>query len=92
MSVHVLLREGQNANSTSATTTAKSAHGPAICVAGSGQPVQDRPSWVSQWSARTQAKNILLAVGTKSIVPPIEGAEHTVTSDGILDLKECPKK
>lgn len=39
-----------------------------------------------------QAKNILLAVGTKSIVPPIEGTEHTITSDGILDLKECPKK
>ena len=39
-----------------------------------------------------QAKNILLAVGTKSIVPPIEGTEHTITSDGILDLPECPKK
>ena len=39
-----------------------------------------------------QAKNILIAVGTKSIVPPIEGAEHTITSDGILDLKQAPKK
>ena len=39
-----------------------------------------------------QAKNILIAVGGKPTKLPIEGAEHAIVSDNVLDLPERPKK
>jgi len=38
------------------------------------------------------AKNILIAVGGRAVKPPIEGAEHAMTSDEILEIEEVPKK
>ena len=39
----------------------------------------------SMWA---QAKNILIAVGGRAVKPPIEGAEHAMTSDEILEIEE----
>ncbi|HEV2953931.1 MAG TPA: dihydrolipoyl dehydrogenase [Candidatus Dormibacteraeota bacterium] len=39
-----------------------------------------------------EAENIIIATGSVPTVAPIPGAEHTVTSDGILELKEIPKR
>ncbi|KAL3141448.1 hypothetical protein ABBQ32_005016 [Trebouxia sp. C0010 RCD-2024] len=38
------------------------------------------------------AKNILIATGGRAVVPPIEGKEHTIISDQILDLPKKPSK
>nr|OQO11414.1 Glutathione reductase [Rachicladosporium sp. CCFEE 5018] len=38
------------------------------------------------------AKNILVAVGGHPILPPVEGAELGITSDGFFELKKQPKK
>jgi pyruvate/2-oxoglutarate dehydrogenase complex dihydrolipoamide dehydrogenase (E3) component len=37
-----------------------------------------------------QAKNILIAVGGRAFKAPIEGAEHSITSDDILVLPKVP--
>lgn len=42
--------------------------------------------------AHMQAKNILIATGGRALVPPIEGKEHTIISDQILDLPKRPNK
>lgn len=42
--------------------------------------------------AYMQAKNILIATGGRAVVPPIEGKEHTIISDQILDLPKRPNK
>jgi dihydrolipoamide dehydrogenase len=41
-----------------------------------------------------QAKNIIIATGSSPFVPPIPGADqdHVVTSTGILNIEELPKK
>ena len=39
-----------------------------------------------------QARNILIAVGGRAIVPPIEGKEHTIISDQVLDLPKKPSR
>ena len=39
-----------------------------------------------------QAKNILIATGGRALVPPIEGKEHTIISDQVLDLPKKPSK
>ncbi|KAK9824171.1 hypothetical protein WJX72_008264 [[Myrmecia] bisecta] len=41
---------------------------------------------------RFKVKNICIATGGKPITPPIEGAEHAIISDQILDLPKLPKK
>jgi glutathione reductase (NADPH) len=41
---------------------------------------------------RYTAKNILIAVGGRAFKAPIEGAEHSITSDDILVLPKIPKK
>ena len=40
----------------------------------------------------SQAKYILLATGGKAVKLPIEGAEHAIISDEILNLPSLPKK
>lgn len=39
-----------------------------------------------------QAKHILIATGAKATKLPIEGAEHAIISDHVLDLPERPNK
>ena len=39
-----------------------------------------------------QAKNILIATGSYAIKAPIEGSEHGITSDEVLNLEELPGK
>lgn len=39
-----------------------------------------------------QAKNILIATGAKAKKLPIEGAEHAIISDHVLDLPSRPQK
>ena len=39
-----------------------------------------------------QAKNILVATGSFASKIPIEGAEHAITSDEILNLEALPEK
>ena len=39
-----------------------------------------------------QAKNILIATGSFASKIPIEGAEHAITSDEILNLDVLPEK
>ena len=39
-----------------------------------------------------RAKHILIAVGGHPSLPPIEGAEHGITSDGFFELEKQPKK
>lgn len=39
-----------------------------------------------------QVRNILVAVGGKPSKAPIEGSEHAITSDEILNLPERPNK
>ncbi|KAK9822833.1 hypothetical protein WJX81_008309 [Elliptochloris bilobata] len=41
---------------------------------------------------RFTARNILVAVGGRPTVPPIEGAEHAIISDQILNLDALPGK
>jgi hypothetical protein len=48
--------------------------------------VIERYPWLAQ------AANILIATGARAFVPPIEGAEHAIISDDILDLPELPRK
>lgn len=38
------------------------------------------------------AKHILIATGTKPMLPKIQGAELGITSDGFFELEELPKK
>lgn len=38
------------------------------------------------------AKKILVAVGGKPNLPPVEGAEHGITSDGFFELETQPRK
>ncbi|MEO0886099.1 MAG: glutathione-disulfide reductase [Cyanobacteria bacterium J06648_10] len=42
--------------------------------------------------AKVTAERILIAVGGKPVKPDIPGIEHAITSDGMFDLKEQPKK
>lgn len=42
--------------------------------------------------AGVQAKNILVAVGGKATKAPIEGAEHAIVSDEVLQLSQRPNK
>src|SRR6266581_8869881 len=39
-----------------------------------------------------QAKDIVIATGSAVSRIPLQGAEHTIDSDGILELKEIPKR
>lgn len=39
-----------------------------------------------------KAKKILVAVGGHPNLPPVEGAEHGITSDGFFELPQQPKK
>ena len=39
-----------------------------------------------------QAKNILVATGSYPIKAPIEGSEHGITSDEVLNLEKLPEK
>ena len=39
-----------------------------------------------------QTRHILIATGAKAHKLPIEGAEHSIISDHVLDLPERPKK
>lgn len=39
-----------------------------------------------------QAKNILIAVGGKPLIPNIPGKEHCIDSDGFFELEQLPKK
>lgn len=39
-----------------------------------------------------QAKNILIAVGGKPLIPDIPGKEHCIDSDGFFELEQLPKK
>src|SRR6185503_16559200 len=41
---------------------------------------------------RIQAKDIVIATGSAVSRIPLQGAEHTIDSDGILELKEIPKR
>ncbi|KAK4575140.1 Glutathione reductase [Recurvomyces mirabilis] len=42
--------------------------------------------------AEIKAKRILVAVGGYPNLPPVEGAEHGITSDGFFELETQPKK
>ena len=39
-----------------------------------------------------QAKHILVATGARAFKLPIEGQEHAIISDHVLDLEQRPKK
>lgn len=39
-----------------------------------------------------QAKNILIATGSFASKIPIDGAEHGITSDEVLNLEQLPEK
>ena len=39
-----------------------------------------------------QARNILVAVGGRAVKPPIDGAEHAMTSDEILEIEEVRRR
>src|SRR5207247_6623444 len=41
---------------------------------------------------KLEAKNILLATGSAISWIPLKGAEHTIDSDQILELKEVPER
>ena len=47
---------------------------------------------LSEVPVDVQAKNILVAVGGFPSKAPIEGAEHAIVSDEILQLQEHPNK
>jgi pyruvate/2-oxoglutarate dehydrogenase complex dihydrolipoamide dehydrogenase (E3) component len=38
------------------------------------------------------ADKFVLALGSKTAAPPIEGVEHTLTSTDVLSMRELPKK
>ena len=48
--------------------------------------------WVLTAICPLQAKNILIATGGRAQVPPIEGKEHTIISDQVLDLPKRPDR
>lgn len=39
-----------------------------------------------------RAKNVLIAVGGKPLIPEIPGKEHCIDSDGFFELEDLPKK
>lgn len=39
-----------------------------------------------------QARNIVIATGGRAFVPSFPGAEHTIISDDVLELKQIPKR
>ena len=39
-----------------------------------------------------QAKNVLIATGSYAVKAPIEGSEHGITSDEVLNLEQLPEK
>ena len=47
---------------------------------------------VSQLCLLLQAKTILIATGGRAVMLPIDGAEHAIISDEILNLPSLPKK
>lgn len=49
------------------------------------------PHTVSIGSRTIEAKNIVIATGSKPRQPPIEGAEHMITSDDILSERAQPR-
>ena len=49
----------------------------------------DFNTWCS--SAALQAKNIMIAVGGRAVKAPIDGAEHTITSDEILEIPKVTR-
>eukprot|EP00884_Botryococcus_braunii_P001431 jgi/Botrbrau1/11289/Bobra.0038s0055.1 len=50
------------------------------------------PHTVEVDGRRYTARVILIATGARASVPPLEGAEHAIMSDQILNLPELPKK
>src|SRR3977135_3557834 len=44
------------------------------------------------WGDRLQAKDIIIATGSAVARIPLKGAEHTIDSDQILELKEIPAR
>lgn len=50
------------------------------------------PREVTVGDQKYTAKHILIATGTKPMVPPTPGAELGITSDGFFDLEDLPKK
>ena len=61
-----------------------------------GGPIIDHTAYFKSFcsiaKAYMQAKNILIATGGRAQVPPIEGKEHTIISDQVLDLPKRPDR
>ncbi|MDQ6792516.1 MAG: dihydrolipoyl dehydrogenase [Candidatus Dormibacteraeota bacterium] len=51
----------------------------------------EKPGRFSVDGQAYQAGNLLIATGSVASTPPIPGIEHTIDSDGILELREVPE-
>jgi dihydrolipoamide dehydrogenase len=51
----------------------------------------EKPGRFSVDGQAYQAGNVLIATGSVASTPPIPGIEHTIDSDGILELREMPE-
>jgi dihydrolipoamide dehydrogenase len=51
----------------------------------------EKPGRFSVDGRAYQAGNVLIATGSVASTPPIPGIEHTIDSDGILELREVPE-
>jgi dihydrolipoamide dehydrogenase len=51
----------------------------------------EKPGRFSVEGEAYQAGNVLIATGSVASTPPIPGIEHTIDSDGILELREVPE-
>ena len=51
----------------------------------------EKPGRFSVDGQAYQAGNVLIATGSVASTPPIPGIEHTIDSDGILELREVPE-
>jgi dihydrolipoamide dehydrogenase len=56
-----------------------------------GQAVFTSPNAVQVGDQTIEAGKFVLALGSKTARPPIEGLEHTITSTEALDFRELPK-
>src|SRR6185369_7757533 len=50
------------------------------------------PNTVDLDGRTISAKTILVATGSRPVVPEIEGIEHVITSDGFFELKQQPRE
>jgi dihydrolipoamide dehydrogenase len=51
----------------------------------------EKPGRFSVDDQTYQAGNVLIATGSMASTPPVPGIEHTIDSDGILELREVPE-